>query len=422
MNVQIAKARQRMIADHPFYACLLYRLQLVEDAANTPTMATDGKSIFFNPVWVDSLTVPEVAGVLAHECAHIGYGHHLRKDGRDHKLWNQACDYAINEGLIKAGFTLPDDGLFNPKYRDWAAERIYSDISKPQQEEDGEGGKGADGADPSSDSSSDSSSGQDGNDDSSQSDSGAPSQSDSGVPWGEVRDGVDDDGELLDESGKAEEQRSVAAAVNQAAQAERKAGQGSLGQARDMIDSLKGESIPWNEILRDALRDSVVIDQTYAKPNRRLLSRGLRLPSNITEPTGELVVAVDTSCSLDDHDLSVISHHIDDIVADIKPTKVYVIYCDFTINHVDEFERGDDIVLKMHGGGGTAFNPPFNWCEYNDVNPNALVYFTDGLADVGPNAHYGEKFSVPDYPVFWLTNFTDPQFDGCEQFGEIIKI
>ncbi len=420
MNVQIAKARQRMIADHPFYACLLYRLQLVEDAANTPTMATDGKSIFFNPAWVDSLTVPEVAGVLAHECAHIGYGHHLRKDGRDHKLWNQACDYAINEGLIKAGFTLPDDGLFNRKYRDWAAERIYSDISKPQQDEDEQDGKGADGADSSSDQS------QDGEGDSDsegpQSDSGAPSQSDSGVPWGEVRDGVDEDGELLDESGKAEEQRSVAAAVNQAAQAERKAGQGSLGQARDMIDSLKGDSQPWNEILRDALRDSVVTDQTYSRPNRRLLSRGLVLPSNVTEPTGELVVAVDTSCSLDDHELSIISHHIDDIVADIKPTKVYVVYCDFTINHVDEFDRGDDIVLKMHGGGGTAFNPPFNWCEHNDVNPNALVYFTDGLADVGPNAYYGEKFSVPDYPVFWLTNFTDPQFDGCEQFGEIIKI
>jgi len=382
MNVQIAKARQRMIADHPFYACLLYRLQLVEDAANTPTMATDGKSIFFNPAWVDSLTVPEVAGVLAHECAHIGYGHHLRKDGRDHKLWNQACDYAINEGLIKAGFTLPDDGLFNRKYRDWAAERIYSDISKPQQDEDEQGGKGADGADSSSDQS------QDGEGDS---DSEGP-QADSGVPWGEVRDGVDEDGELLDESGKAEEQRSVAAAVNQAAQAERKAGQGSLGQARDMIDSLKGDSQPWNEILRDALRDSVVTDQTYSRPNRRLLSRGLVLPSNVTEPTGELVVAVDTSCSLDDHELSIISHHIDDIVADIKPTKVYVIYCDFTINHVDEFERGDDIVLKMHGGGGTAFNPPFNWCEHNDVNPNALVYFTD------------------------------PQFDGCEQFGEIIKI
>jgi len=417
MNVQIAKARQRMIADHPFYACLLYRLRLVEDAANTPTMATDGKSIFFNPAWVDKLTVPEVAGVLAHECAHIGYGHHLRKDGRDHKMWNQACDYAINEGLIKAGFTLPDDGLFNPKYRDWAAERIYVDINKPQQDEDEQDGKGAEGGDSSSDQ------GDSSSDQSQDSDSDSEgAQADSGVPWGEVLDGVDEDGELLDESGKAEEQRSVAAAVNQAAQAERKAGKGSIGQARDMIDSLKGDSQPWNEILRDALRDSVVTDQTYARPNRRLLSRGLVLPSNVTDPTGELVIAVDTSCSLDDHELSIISHHIDDIVDDIKPTKTYVVYCDFTINHVDEFDRGDDIVLKMHGGGGTAFNPPFNWCEHNDVSPNALVYFTDGMAEVGPSAYHGNEFTVPDYPVFWLSNYADPEFSGCEEFGEIIKI
>ena len=111
MNIKIQKAKQRMVQDHPFHACLLYRLNIVEASGQTQTMATDGKSIFFNPAWVDTLTVAEVAGVLAHECMHVAYGHHLRKGDRDHSIWNQACDYAINEGLIKAGFKLPADGL-----------------------------------------------------------------------------------------------------------------------------------------------------------------------------------------------------------------------------------------------------------------------------------------------------------------------
>ena len=77
-------------------------------------------------------------------------------------------------------------------------------------------------------------------------------------------------------------------------------------------------------------------DQSYARPNRRLLHRGLTLPSDLTEPNGEIVIGIDTSGSLTSSELGDISNHINDIIADINPIKVHVVYCDRTVRHSDE--------------------------------------------------------------------------------------
>lgn len=78
--------------------------------------------------------------------------------------------------------------------------------------------------------------------------------------------------------------------------------------------------------------------------------------------------------------------------------------------------------MVLHGGGGTAFNPVFNWVDYHDITPSALIYFTDGESSVGPDTWFGDDFNVPDYPVFWMTSNLDPEFKGCDQFGEIIEV
>ena len=90
-----------------------------------PTMATDGKDIFYNPEWSDKLTEAELDFVRCHEAMHRVLRHHLRMSSRDKELWNIATDYAINSILIKSGMTMPKDGLYDPKYNDMGAEKIY---------------------------------------------------------------------------------------------------------------------------------------------------------------------------------------------------------------------------------------------------------------------------------------------------------
>jgi predicted metal-dependent peptidase len=133
-----------------------------------------------------------------------------------------------------------------------------------------------------------------------------------------------------------------------------------------------------------------------------------------------LVLAIDTSCSLTDVELAEIEVHVNEIVEVIEPNIVHVVYCDTTVKHSDTFDRGDYVKLKFHGGGGTRFNPPFNWVVHNDIEPDALIYFTDGGGSVGPRG-LNDPFEVPSYPVIWATNWQDPNF-LCEEFGEIVKI
>jgi len=394
----IAKAKKRMVRDHPFYTALLYRMEIVS-TNQVRTMATDGKHVFYNPDWVVEKTVPEIVFVLAHECAHVSYCHHTRKliGNYDHKLWNQACDYAINGGLVSAGFTMPEDGLIDSKYIGWASERIYADLKRKLAEnpEDGTG-------DP---------------DDS----EGEYSISDG--DWGEVLDAVDDQGKVLDAAGISEEEVSIAEEVHQAAQIEKKIGRGgSDAQIRDVIDSHKGAVQPWFQIIKDHLHDQVITDQSYASVNRRFVHQGLILPGNLTTPNGELVIGIDTSCSLTLVELAEIGTHTQDIVDEINPTRIHIVYCDSEVRKAVSFDRGEDIELKFYGGGGTAFNPVFNWVEHEQIFPHALIYFTDGYGDVGPSGYHGVNFEVPNYPVIWASNGREPYFEGCEPFGEVVLI
>ena len=83
---KLIKARTLLILDHPFFGCLSMKLKLVE-RDSLQTAATDGKSIFFNNKFIESIAKLEVVGLLAHEIMHVALGHHWRQEDRRHDLW-----------------------------------------------------------------------------------------------------------------------------------------------------------------------------------------------------------------------------------------------------------------------------------------------------------------------------------------------
>jgi predicted metal-dependent peptidase len=50
----------------------------------------------------------------------------------------------------------------------------------------------------------------------------------------------------------------------------------------------------------------------------------------------------------------------------------------------------------LAGGGSTRFAPVFEWVAREPLAPDALVYFTDGLAE------FPER--PPPYPVLWVVS------------------
>lgn len=454
-ETKIEKARVRMVYSQPFFSCFAHRLLFIEDN-RTQTMATDGKAIYWNRAWVEERTIQELEFVIAHECAHCAWGHHIRRKGRVVSTWNEACDYAINVTLKKAGLTFPEGGLINLEWDKLSAEQIFLKLKaeqKDQEQDDQQGEQGDgqsnndqqinnpsgasgesddDGSEDSGESGADSSSSQGEDDSQDEQDNGnSPSESSSNegpakpVPakeWGEVWDATNDDGSQLSEAEKQDAERQLASQVFQAAQAEKKAGQGKGDWVNEILNSNRGADEPWYEYLKDALVDTVSNEQTYNRPDRRFLGRGQILPSYDKNPNGTLAIAVDVSYSLLEEELKVISGHVEDIIDTVQPEKIIVIYCHEIVCAVDEFDLGDDFKLRIPEKGGTEFNPVFNYIHDNCLDPTALIYFTDGYGYVGPTASSYLKFEEPDYPVFWATNHVSPTFYGCEEFGEVIEV
>lgn len=396
---KLTKARVQLLLSHPFFAALALRLQL--EAKTMKTMATDGRSIYYSPTFVDSLTPAELQGVLAHEVLHCALGHHCRRGDRTPTRWNHACDYVINPILIDNGFELPAGGLLSPEFRDLSAEEIYSRL--PPDEEGG-------GSQPKSDGQGGAASGSGSASTDRGSSKATTNQEPSAEPgFGEVLDAVDDNGAPASEADKSQQQREWAVAAQQAANAAKSCGHSPLGVDRVLEGSLRSEQ-DWRAILRDFVAATTPSDYRFCPPNRRYVHAGIYLPSIHKEGTGPIVIAVDTSGSIGAEELNQFAAEITAIAEDAQPEAIHVVYCDAKVQSTQELEPSETVALTPKGGGGTDFRPVFEWVDGQDLNPACLIYLTDLCCNRYPP-------TLPPYPVLWVTDSR-----RIAQFGETVQI
>lgn len=353
---KLTKAKVQMIVSAPFFATIALSLEYIEDP-NVPTACTDGKRFIYNPTFIDSLTKDELIGLIIHEVLHIANLHHLRLQNRDIERFNIAADYAINQIIKDAGYALPKGGLLDEKYYDKSAEDIYrllpGNIKKKS--------------------------------------------------YGEFKQGECN----TNSETEAEEQR-VKMLVAKAATLARQQGKLPKNLER-FVDASLTSLVNWREVLARFMTDRIQSDYKWAKPNKRYLP--LYLPSMDTTPVmGEIALVIDTSGSIDNNLLNEFATEVSDICNYIGKN-LMVLYVDTVVQSVQVFEPEDHVVLKPKGGGGTDFKPAFDYFDKNDITPNCVIYFTDGVCDSFP--------SDPDYPVLWAiygnNKFKTP-------FGETIKI
>lgn len=88
--------------DFPFFAGIANRWTLIETNDDAcPYAGTNGRELLYNPKGINGLAIEDLDWLMLHEAAHIAFAHHLRMEDdegkvRDPKLWNIACDAAIN--------------------------------------------------------------------------------------------------------------------------------------------------------------------------------------------------------------------------------------------------------------------------------------------------------------------------------------
>lgn len=120
---KVRYALDRVRDDLPIAVPLvLAKWEVIEDdSPATPTAKTNGKKLWYNPNFINSLTLDEVTVLMLHEAGHPLYNHPLRfrlwlaKEGVDehsllardmHAVHNEAADLALNS-------------LFMPMYKKW---------------------------------------------------------------------------------------------------------------------------------------------------------------------------------------------------------------------------------------------------------------------------------------------------------------
>jgi predicted metal-dependent peptidase len=183
----------------------------------------------------------------------------------------------------------------------------------------------------------------------------------------------------------------------------------SAGASRG-IDALRKPIVDWRSALRRFFQSIAMADYSWTRPSSRYLASGLFLPSMRSDACGTIVVAIDTSGSIDRVLLSQFESELRSIVAELQPATVHVIYCDYSVCGTAEYTPNDTIDLVPCGGGGTRFAPVFEHVEQEQIEPVALVYFTD-LDGPMPDVE-------PAYPVLWAST----SGDRSVTFGEVLPL
>lgn len=376
---KILAAQTALLWDHPFFGVLLLQLKKVDatEMEGIDTMATDGRHLYYHRPFVDSLKKDELVFVLAHEVMHNALEHHIRRQSRQPGRWNKAADYAINGELTecKVG-AMPDGGLLEPRFTGLSAEEIYRIL-----------------------------------DDENNGDSSDEGQGDPGGCGGTM-DGC----AQHDEAAKADLRAEMQTQIQQAAMTAKAAQAGKLPAAMQrIIDELLAPRVDWRAVLRRFIDESSARDFSWVKPNRRMLPLGLVTPGSVSDGVSHIVIAVDTSGSIDGEILRDFAAEINGAFGEGAVDRLTVIYADAQVHNVEEFESGDELTLHPAGGGGTAFSDTFR--EINDRYPDAraTIYLTDMYVH-----DFGEE---PPHPVLWGVYGRSQDFGSLNPpFGECINI
>lgn len=139
--------------------------------------------------------------------------------------------------------------------------------------------------------------------------------------------------------------------------------------------------IKWEAVLKKYV-GTISSDKrkTRTRLNRRQPDR-FDLSGTMEEKILKIVVAIDTSGSVDDRMISRILNEILAIVAKRKH-EITVIECDSKVEKVYRVNKKSDISDKVTGRGGTLFAPVIEYINANKQYRDALlVYFTDGYGE-----------------------------------------
>lgn len=379
----LGKAKAKLLLNSPYFGTLASRLEL-DTNEDIPGFLSNGLKLEYNPDYVETLDEGECEFMLANGAMHAALVHERRQNGRMSWLWQLATDHAINAMLVQNGFALPPQVNYDPRFEGMYAEAIYAQLKDEIKNEEF--------------------------DDNEQNDTGFNENNqrkrdelnnaegdhdpDKQRPQMEVEN-------VVDESLFEHFEKAVREMMEQR-------GDTPLGLDRFFTPTAT-TTIDWRSELSHALNRHLHNDYRLMPPSKKLLYNHIYLPAPTSE-TLELVIAIDSSGSVDETLLGRFIAEIESLLETFSDYRVELLVCDAKVQLHREFYPGEPLRYDLKGGGGTDFRPVFDWIERHLPMASMLLYFTD-LDGSFPR-------TVPHIETIWIT----PDNEKTAPYGNKITI
>lgn len=157
------------------------------------------------------------------------------------------------------------------------------------------------------------------------------------------------------------------------------------------IEGMYKVNTDWKKILHQVVGKAInVADTRRAYANKNILvsqDRIARTDKDKFDTMDYMIVFIDTSGSVTDKEVKLILAEVYSVALKKKPLKIYVMYCDTKIHHIDEYTnlrdlKKDATSTTRYGSGGTAFKPLWDILKedkrFKRCKPDLIMIFTDG--------------------------------------------
>ncbi len=360
---KIEQAKTKLMLENPYFGTLVTAIELRVNN-NIASFRPLGDVLEYNDEYIEVLSVDEVSTMMANSAMHQALFHSDRGKNRVSSVWNLASDYAINDLLVENGFMLPPMANYASRFEMLYAEQIYTILL--------------------------------GELDLKESDDNIEDQE-------QDKDEISHE-ELPEELLAKEEYELLVEQLNIKLKEH-----GDLPKGIErFIETIKEAQISWRDELYRYVNAHAKSDYRMFPSSKKHLYRGIALPSIFGEEL-KIVVAIDTSASIEDELLELFLAELYEIMQVFTHYVIELIECDSKIQNIQRLTPQERLEPTLKGGGGTDFRPVFDYLENLNEDFRFIIYFTDG------------KGSFPNYEPSIDTLWVMPQREDTP-FGEVLEL
>ena len=352
--MKIEKAYKKLLIENPFYGLFLLGLsKVIDKSVETACVRKRGINceLVINPEYWETLDDIQQLNLIQHEIYHIVFQHmFMTPFFKNHEVLNVAADCEVNSYLQNLDDTWIVPSMFNAESK--LGTKVYYDIimsqTPPPPLQGGGGGNGS---------------------------NGLPDTKDDHSSWDkEFKECSDAEKQLI--------QNQINSQIKTAAEQTMKMRGTIPAEMKAIVDELfkpKPRVFDWKAYFRRMLGSiyDINIKKTRRKESIRFPgAAGIKHKKKVS-----ILVAVDTSGSVNDEELKDFFSEITYIYK--VGARITILECDAAISA--NYEYTGKWTGKVHGRGGTDFQPVIDYYRKNIKDYAALVYFTDGECSIPDN-------------------------------------